>query len=61
MRDCSISYEKGPGALLLEKGDYYLTLRSIIVLFRSIIAPFSFSLGPGTGLSRVAIPAKNKT
>lgn len=59
MRDCSISYERGPGALLLEKGEYYLTLRSIIVLFRSIIAPFS--LGPGTGLSRVAIPAKNKT
>ena len=59
MRDCSISYEKGPGALLLEKGEYYLTLRSIIVLFRPIIAPFS--LGPGTGLSRVVIPAKNKT
>lgn len=52
MRNCSISYERGPGALLLEKGEYYLTLRSII-------APFS--LGPGTGLSRVAIPAKNKT
>lgn len=67
MRNCSISYERGHGASLLEKGEYYMMFRSIIILFCSIIVPFSSWLGtglsyvavigPGTGLSRVMVIA----